>query len=164
MLTWLRDLRRSRSANKAPRRASRTRLGFEQLEDRRLMSISGQLVPFSPVEGISAPSQGAVATFTDSNTSNANYMADVTWGDGAQTLNIATLPNNGVFSVFANHTYNDELGGVTFSVLIKKFVSGSQVDALPLSRGLTVADAALHASVSGDTIPNQTEGAAFNNG
>jgi len=126
------------------------------------MSLSGQLVPFSPVEGISAPPppQTAVATFTDPGVTNATYLADITWGDGSQNLNVTPLPaNGGGFQVPGSHTYSDEMGGLTFNVLIKKFVPGNPPVSLSLSQGLTVADANLHSSSA--SIPNQAEGTQF---
>ena len=107
MLAWLRNLRQSRSVKKTPRRNPRTRLGFEQLEDRRLMSLSGQFVPFSPVEGISAPpaSQTAVATFTDPGASNLTFGLGVSGGQGKLIIaNHATYHGNTVMQMASSPT------------------------------------------------------------
>jgi len=83
------------------------------------------LSTLTPVEGQNL-NNATVATFTDPNgTFTGQYSANITWGDGTQTVGTITGPVGGVYSVTGTHTYAED-GPETVSVsVVDKYASGN---------------------------------------
>ncbi len=96
------------------------------------------------IEGIGF--SGEVATFTDSNTSDAasDFTASIDWGDGV-TSDGSVSGSNGSFSVSGTHTYADEAGNGPISVTVSGPDSSS--DSATASAAPDVADQAPGVSV-----------------
>lgn len=163
MLAWLRNLRRRRPVNKSPRRTYRPHLGIEQLEDRRLMasSLSGQALPFLVHEGGGVAD--AVARFTDSSPGpGVTYTATIDWGDQSGPILAPVTPKGNSFDVGdgGTHKYAEEGGFLLDVFIVKKLNNNPTGDTLDVKEQVSVTDASLGGS--NGTLPNQTEGTAFN--
>jgi hypothetical protein len=92
---------------------------IEELEERRLLSISAVSQDVSFIHGVSS-GLVVLATFTDSDPSPvADYTASIDWGDGGPTSNGTVSLSNGTFSVTASHTY-EKPGYVPVRVLVQE--------------------------------------------
>ena len=117
--------------------------------------LSGSISLTSATEGAALPSSSTVATFTDTDTSEAAsaFTATINWGDGTTTTGTVSGAN-GSFTVAGGHSYADE-GTDTLTVTVTRTADGTQIAP---SGTITVADAALTA---GGTTVSGTEGAAI---
>jgi VCBS repeat protein len=72
-------------------------------------TLVGTMVLTSATEGTALGNTTTVATFTDSDTSDAagDFSATIVWGDGATTAG-TVVGSNGSFTVQGGHTYADE--------------------------------------------------------
>src|SRR5207302_1674739 len=104
--------------------------------------LSAQIVLSQATEGVPLASSTTVATFTDSNTSDAasDFTASINWGDGTTTTGIVA-GSNGSFSVAGGHTYADE-GQDSVVVTITHTADDKQIAATDT---VNVSDAALTA-------------------
>ena len=83
-------------------------------------ALAGQVVLTTATEHVALPATTAVATFTDSNASDAAgvFTASINWGDGTTTAGTVS-GSNGSFTVDGGHTYADE-GSDPLSVTIAR--------------------------------------------
>ena len=72
-------------------------------------SLAGQMVLNAATEGTALPNSTSVATFTDTNGSDAagSFTATIDWGDGVTTAG-TVVGSAGSFTVQGGHTYADE--------------------------------------------------------
>jgi len=119
-------------------------------------SLTGAVTPIATVEG--ATFSGAVATFTDTYTSNvaSDFTATITWGDGTTTVGTVTLLG-GSATVSGSHTYVEQ-GAYTYSVTLSDDAPGTATGTA--SGTVNVADAAL--SGTGNPL-HGTAGAPLSN-
>jgi autotransporter passenger strand-loop-strand repeat protein len=125
-----------------------------QINNSLVGQLVGQLALTSAAEGIAFPTNTTVATFTDTDTSEAAaaFSATIDWGDGTTTQGVVT-GSNGSFTVSGGHTFAEE-GSDTATVTITRTSDRTQIT----PKGtITVADAPITAS--GVNI-NATEGTA----
>ncbi len=102
-------------------------------------------------------------TDADLNATVSDYVATVTWGDGAVDHSNDATPvvsvvahSGGGFDVIGSHTYLEEAGGLNFSVSVQDLGGAAPISA---SATIKVADALL--SLGTLTPPAATEGAAW---
>ncbi|MGE5755737.1 MAG: hypothetical protein ACM35G_08485 [Planctomycetaceae bacterium] len=97
----------------APRPSLRRRLLFEDLEDRRLMSVGATDAPSSAtgkdlnaIAGV--PFQAPLATINDSDPSGASYGLSIDWGDGqvSTSASFAALPGSQGTAAIGTHVYD----------------------------------------------------------
>jgi hypothetical protein len=103
-------------------------------------ALSAQGTTLSPTEGTPFTAT-KVATFTDADPGGtaSDYTATIDWGDG--TSSAGTVTGSGPFTVSGDHTYAEE-GPYTATVKIVDIGSST----VSVTSGVTVADAALHAT------------------
>jgi hypothetical protein len=110
----------------------------------------------APTEGV--PFSGAVATFSDPNSSTtlpgAAYTATITWDDSTTSLGTITSLGSGSYSISAAHTFHDA-GSQTYAISL----NGAGLSAPITATGTaTVANGGISGSVS---IIDATEGTPF---
>jgi VCBS repeat-containing protein len=118
--------------------------------------LSGSVILTSAIEGNALPAGTTVATFSDTDATQAasTFTASINWGDGTTTSGIISGAN-GSFTVSGGHVYADE-GQNTATVTVTSTFAGTQ---LSLSGTVAVSDALLTATPG--TISG-TEGTAIN--
>jgi hypothetical protein len=89
--------------------------------------ISGEVSLAAAAEGTALPGTTTVATFTDTDASQAAnaFTATIDWGDGTITTGTVTGAD-GSFAVTGGHTYADE-GSNTVTATITRTANGTQI-------------------------------------
>jgi hypothetical protein len=100
--------------------------------------LAGAIAPIAATEGVALPATTAVATFTDTNLTDAagTFSATIDWGDGTPTTSGTVTGSNGSFTVEGGHVYTDE-GSFPVSVAITDTADQAR---LPLSSTVVVAE------------------------
>jgi hypothetical protein len=117
--------------------------------------LTGTGTPIAITEGQAF--SGAVATFTDTNTSNVtgDFTATIAWGDGSTSVGTVS-GSNGAFTVNGSHTYTDE-GSFSVSVTLTDDAPGTASTTASSTATVAEADA-----LTGTGTPiTATEGQAF---
>jgi hypothetical protein len=101
-------------------------------------SLSGQMALSAATEGTALPNNTAVATFSDTNTSDpaSSFTATTNWGDGVTTTG-TVVGSGGSLTVEGGHTYADE-GNDTASVTL---IHTADMSTATVSGAVSVADA-----------------------
>ena len=111
----------------APGTATAVASSTAQVESGVGGTLAGQVLLSSATEGTAIAAGTTIASFTDTNTSDAaaGFTATITWGDG--TSSAGTISGgNGTFAVTGGHTYADEDSDV-LSVAVTRTADGSSI-------------------------------------
>src|SRR5258708_3587201 len=103
-----------------------------------------------------------VATFTDSNTTEAagEFTATIDWGDGTTTVGIVTGGGAGNFTVSGTHTYVDEETGIRVITTLTETAPGAvPASATSAIFNVTEGDALTGTASAPTTV---VEGTSFN--